>query len=57
MSPSKDNFDELVARGHERRRTGDKLGSLAAFEAAHELQPAHLGAQMQVVNGLRDLGC
>lgn len=56
MSPSKDNFEDLVARGHEKRRTGDKLASLAAFEAAHELQPAHLGAQMEVVNGLRDLG-
>ena len=50
------SFEQLVAQGHERRRAGDKSGSLAAFEAAHQANSSHLGAQVEIVNGLRELG-
>jgi tetratricopeptide (TPR) repeat protein len=55
MVISEFSFEELAAQGHERRRAGDRTGSLAAFQAAHRLHPTHLGAQLEIINGLRDL--
>jgi tetratricopeptide (TPR) repeat protein len=49
------HFEGLVWLGHILRRRSDRAGSLAAFEAASASKPDHVGALLEVVNGLREL--
>jgi tetratricopeptide (TPR) repeat protein len=50
------NTSPLIGLGHLKRRQGDRLASLAAFEAAAEIYPDHNGVQLEIANDLRELG-
>ena len=56
MRDSKTNFEDLIAVGQRKRRNGDLSGALLAFQAAHEVRPSHLGAQLELVEVLQQLG-
>ncbi|MGY4509107.1 tetratricopeptide repeat protein [Bradyrhizobium sp. USDA 3650] len=50
------NTGALIGLGHLKRRQGDRLASLAAFEAAAKIDPGHIGVQIEISNDLRGLG-
>ena len=42
------NFDARIALGHVKRQQGDRLGSLAQFQHASDLNPSHPGPSLQI---------
>jgi len=48
--------DAFIGLGMIKRSQGDRNASLAAFQAAAELQPSHIGVRLEIANELRELG-
>jgi tetratricopeptide (TPR) repeat protein len=50
------NFEARIGIAHIKRRLGDRLGSLAEFEVAAQLNPGHFALRLEMANDLRELG-